>query len=89
MIARSAKIINKLGLHARPSAMLVTTAAKFQAEVFFTKNGLRVNGKSILGVMMLAAEVGSELLVECDGPDEQGAMDELIKVIDSRFGEPE
>lgn len=89
MIARTAKIVNKLGLHARPSAMLVTVAAKHQAEVYFTKNGLRVNGKSILGVMMLAAEMGSELLVECDGPDEQVAMEELIKVIESRFGEPE
>jgi phosphocarrier protein HPr len=89
MIARTAKIVNKLGLHARPSAMLVTVAAKYQAEVYFTKNGLRVNGKSILGVMMLAAEMGSDLLIECDGPDEQGALDELSKVIESRFGEPE
>ncbi len=89
MIARTAKIVNKLGLHARPSAMLVTVAAKYQAEVYFTKNGLRVNGKSILGVMMLAAEMGSDLLIECDGPDEQGAVDELYKVIESRFGEPE
>jgi phosphocarrier protein HPr len=89
MISQAAKIINKLGLHARPSAMLVTAAAKYQAEVYFTKSGLRVNGKSILGVMMLAAEAGSELLIECDGPDEQAAMDALLNVISSRFGEPE
>jgi phosphocarrier protein HPr len=87
MISRTAKIINKLGLHARPSAMLVTTASKYNSEVYFTKNGLRVNGKSILGVMMLAAEMGSELLIEVDGPDEQLSMDELLKVIESKFGE--
>lgn len=87
MIKKSAKIINKLGLHARPSAMLVTAASKYNAEVFFTKNGLRVNGKSILGVMMLAAEMGSELLIEVDGPDEEQALNEILKVIESKFGE--
>lgn len=87
MIKKSAKIVNKLGLHARPSAMLVTAASKFNSEVFFTKNGLRVNGKSILGVMMLAAEMGSELLIEVDGPDEEQALNEILKVIESKFGE--
>lgn len=89
MISRTVEIVNKLGLHARPSAMLVTTASKYQAEVYFTKSGLRVNGKSILGVMMLAAEMGSELLVEVDGPDEEQAMQELVDVINSKFGEPD
>jgi phosphocarrier protein HPr len=89
MISRTARIVNKLGLHARPSAMLVTTASKYESEVFFTKNGLRVNGKSILGVMMLAAEMGSELLIEVTGSDEEKAMTELLEVIASRFGEPE
>lgn len=87
MIKKSAKIVNKLGLHARPSAMLVTAASKFNSEVFFTKNGLRVNGKSILGVMMLAAEMGSELLIEVDGPDEEQALNEILQVIESKFGE--
>ena len=87
MIKRTARIINKLGLHARPSAMLVTAASKYNSEVFFTKNGLRVNGKSILGVMMLAAEMGSELLIEVDGPDEEQALNEILKVIESKFGE--
>lgn len=87
MITRTAKIVNKLGLHARPSALLVTTAGRYESEVFFTKEGLRVNGKSIMGVMMLAAEKGSELLVEVDGPDEESAMVEIIRVIDSGFGE--
>lgn len=89
MISHTTKIINKLGLHARPSAMLVTTASKYQSEVYFTKNGLRVNGKSILGVMMLAAEQGSELLIELNGPDEEQAMTDILNVIESRFGEPE
>jgi phosphocarrier protein len=89
MISQTTKIVNKLGLHARPSALLVTTASKFQSEVHFTKNGLRVNGKSILGVMMLAAEMGSDLLIELDGPDEEQAMTEILAVIESRFGETE
>lgn len=87
MIKKTTKIINKLGLHARPSALLVSTAAKFDSEVYFTKNGLRVNGKSIMGVMMLAAEQGSEIIVEADGTDEESAVDALIDVISSGFSE--
>ena len=87
MIRETARIVNKLGLHARPSAMLVSAAAKFKSEVFFSKGDLRINGKSIMGVMMLAAELGSELVVEVDGEDEQEAMTEIIKVIESGFGE--
>jgi phosphocarrier protein len=87
VIRKSTHIVNKLGLHARPSAMLVSTAAKFQSEVFFTKEGLRVNGKSIMGVMMLAAEMGAELEIETDGPDESAAMDALLAVVASGFGE--
>jgi len=87
MISQETTIVNRLGLHARPSAMLVTTATKFQSEVFFTKEELRVNGKSIMGVMMLAAEVGSRIVVEASGPDEQAAVEALIKVIESGFGE--
>jgi len=87
VITKTATIVNKLGLHARPSAMLVTTASKYESEVFFTKNGLRVNGKSIMGVMTLAAEKGSELMIEVDGPDEQPALEAIIKVIESGFGE--
>lgn len=89
MISRSVQIVNKLGLHARPSAMLVSTAAKFQSDVFFTKEGLRVNGKSIMGVMMLAAEAGAELLVEITGPDEAAALEAVVQVIASGFGESE
>lgn len=87
MIKKSTKIVNKLGLHARPSALLVTTASKFESEVYFTKNSLRVNGKSIMGVMMLAAEQGAEIIVEADGSDEESAVDALIEVIISGFSE--
>lgn len=87
MVKRTTRIVNKLGLHARPSALLVTTAGRFQSEVHFTKDGLRVNGKSIMGVMMLAAEKGSEITIEAEGPDEDQAVDALITVIESGFNE--
>jgi phosphocarrier protein len=87
VVSQKVKIINKLGLHARPSAQLVTTATKFKSNVMISKGELRVNGKSIMGVMMLAAERGSELLIEVEGLDEQVALKELVKVIESGFGE--
>ncbi len=87
MTKKTTKIVNKLGLHARPSALLVTTAAKFKSEVYFTKNGLRVNGKSIMGVMMLAAEQGAEIIVEADGVDEEAAVKALIEIITTGFSE--
>lgn len=87
MIKLTVTIVNKLGLHARPAAMLVTAAARYESEVFLTKDGLRVNGKSIMGVMMLAAEMGSELTIEVDGPDEESAMEEIVRVVESGFGE--
>jgi phosphocarrier protein HPr len=87
MRKETAKVVNKLGLHARPAAMLVTAASRYASEVYFTKNGLRVNGKSIMGVMMLAAEMGSELLVEVIGPDEDQALSDILQVIASGFGE--
>ena len=89
MIKKTVRIANKLGLHARPSAMLVTTASRYESEVFLTKENLRVNGKSIMGVMMLAAEQGSLLIVEVDGPDEETALNDIVKVIESGFSENE
>ena len=80
-------INNKLGLHARPSAQLVTVATRYASEVFYTKADMRVNGKSIMGVMMLAAEKGAELIVEVDGPDETAAIEAIIEVIQSGFDE--
>jgi phosphocarrier protein len=87
MITETTKIVNKLGLHARPSAMLVTEASKYESEVYFTKDGLRVNGKSIMGVMMLAAEMGAEIIIEINGPDEKQALTGILKVIKSGFKE--
>ncbi|MCK4607592.1 MAG: HPr family phosphocarrier protein [candidate division Zixibacteria bacterium] len=87
MTRRTVTIRNRLGMHARPSALLVTTSGKYESEVFLTKNGMRVNGKSIMGVMMLAAEMGSRIEIEVDGPDEEEALEALVKVIESGFGE--
>ena len=89
MTTETVRIVNKLGLHARPAAQLVTTATRFQSEVFFIKEELRVNGKSIMGVMMLAAEKGSLLTIEATGPDEVEAVAALAEVIASRFSEIE
>ncbi|MCH7947747.1 MAG: HPr family phosphocarrier protein [candidate division Zixibacteria bacterium] len=87
MIKRTTKVTNRLGLHARPAALLVTTATKFESQFFISKDSIRVNGKSIMGVMMLAAEMGTELTLEVDGPDEIEAMAEIVKIIESGFGE--
>ena len=87
MTKKTASIVNRLGLHARPAALLVSTASRFEAEVFFSKEGTRVNGKSIMGVMMLAAEKGSEIVVEAEGPDEVEAVEALLRVFASGFGE--
>lgn len=87
MIEKSVKVINRLGMHARPSAMFVTHAARFKSEVFIEKDGLKVNGKSIMGVMMLAAEKGANLIISADGEDEQVAVDDLTELIRSGFGE--
>ncbi len=87
MIKRTAIVTNRLGLHARPAALLVTTATKFESQFFISKDSIRVNGKSIMGVMMLAAEMGTELILEVDGPDEIEAMAEILKIIESGFEE--
>lgn len=89
MISREIEIINKLGLHARASAKLTQLAGKFQSEVWMSRNQKRVNAKSIMGVMMLAAGMGSTVTLETEGPDEQAAMDALIELIGARFGESE
>jgi len=87
MIERTVTIQNRNGLHARPAAEIVKTAAKFKSEITLIRDDLEVNGKSIMGVMMLAAEFGSQLVVRCDGPDEQAALDALATLIESKFGE--
>ena len=89
MIKSTVRISNKLGLHARASAKLTKLASGFQSDVFMTRNARRVNAKSIMGVMMLAAGIGSEVELETDGVDERAAMDALIALIESKFGEGE
>jgi len=89
MISREIEIINKLGLHARAAAKLVTTASQFRSEVTLERNGQRVNGKSIMGVMMLAASQGTRLTLEVDGGDEKAAVDALVELVNDRFGEGE
>ena len=87
MIKRAATISNKLGLHARASAKLTKLAGSFACDVHMSRNGRRVNAKSIMGVMMLAAGAGSEVEIETEGADEQRAMDAIVALIDDKFGE--
>lgn len=87
MIRRTVTISNRLGLHARASAKLTKLAGSFACEVFMSRNGRRVNAKSIMGVMMLAAGLGSEVEIETEGVDEQPAMDAIVALIDDKFGE--
>jgi phosphocarrier protein len=89
MIQTSITITNKLGLHARASAKLTKLAGSFRSDVFMSRNGRRVNAKSIMGVMMLAAGVGTEIQIETDGEDERAAMDALVALINDKFGEGE
>jgi phosphocarrier protein len=89
MQQRDVEIVNKLGLHARAAAKLTQTAGQFQSEVWLTRNSRRVNGKSIMGVMMLAANKGSIVGIETSGPDEEAAMDALSQLIGDKFGEGE
>jgi phosphocarrier protein len=87
MQQREVEIVNKLGLHARASAKLTQLAAKFQCEVAMVRNGRRVNAKSIMGVMMLAAGKGAKVTIETDGPDETEALAALSALIGDYFGE--
>jgi phosphocarrier protein len=89
MISREFRISNRLGLHARPSAQLTQVAGKFASEVYIARNGRRVNAKSIMGVMMLAAGPGSTVTVDAEGPDEEQAIEAIGALITSRFGEHE
>ena len=79
-------IRNQLGLHARACALFVKTASKFQCEVIVSRDGVQVNGKSIMGVMMLAAESGAMIVVRAEGPDEQAAVSALRELVEGKFG---
>ena len=87
MPEREAKIVNKLGIHARPAAEIVKTAAKFECNITLTRDDLEVNGKSIMGVMMLAAEFGSTIALRADGPDEEQAVEALAALVAGKFRE--
>ena len=89
MPQREVEIVNKLGLHARASAKLTQTASKFAADVWVSRNGRRVNAKSIMGVMMLAAGRGSRVAIETEGADADQALAALVTLIEDRFGEDE
>ncbi|MFT5218644.1 MAG: phosphocarrier protein HPr [Planctomycetota bacterium] len=89
MIKEKIIIINKLGLHARAASKLVNCAGQFESDVFLDKQGNRVNAKSIMGVMMLAASKGMELIIEVEGDDEQSCYDSIVELINNRFGEEE
>jgi phosphocarrier protein len=85
----SAEIVNKLGLHARASAKLTQVASGFQCEIWISRNGRRVNAKSIMGVMMLAAGMGSTVLLEASGEDAEQALAAMLQLIRDKFGEGE
>ena len=89
MLQQTTTIVNKLGLHARAAAKFVTQASLFESEINLIRNGQNVNGKSIMGVMMLAAAKGSDIELIIDGADEAQAMQSLLELIANRFGEAE
>ncbi|HEX7596194.1 MAG TPA: HPr family phosphocarrier protein [Gemmatimonadaceae bacterium] len=87
MPEREVKIVNKLGIHARPAAEIVKTAGKFKSNVIIVRDDLEVNAKSIMGVMMLAAENGATIVLRATGDDAEAALDALTTVIANKFGE--
>ncbi len=89
MIFQNITIINKLGLHARAASKLVSKASQFESDVWIDKQGNRVDAKSIMGVMMLAASKGVEVVLEVDGSDEEDCMEAIIQLINNRFDEAE
>jgi phosphocarrier protein len=87
MVEQTVTIQNRLGLHARACSVFVKEAAKFASHVYVARDEIEVNGKSILGVMMLAAEMGARITIKADGKDEQEALQALVKVVNDKFGE--
>ena len=86
-VEKEITIVNRLGMHARPAAMFVRIASRFRCEVWVEKEGEQINGKSIMGLMMLAAGQGSKLKIRCEGPDADKAMEELEELIQQKFNE--
>lgn len=87
MIVEKIKIINSLGLHARPAAQLVKITTRYDCDVFISREDMEVNAKSIMGVMMLAAEMDSEITIKCSGPDEIMCINDLKELIKNKFNE--
>ena len=87
MVEQTVTIQNRLGLHARACSVFVKEAARFASHIVVARDGLEVNGKSILGVMMLAAERGAEIVLRAEGSDEAAALEALVKVVNDKFGE--
>ena len=87
MVERSVEIVNKNGIHARPAAAIVRTAGKFESQITLAREDMEVNGKSIMGVMMLAAECGSQVFLRADGPDASEAVEAISLLIANKFGE--
>ncbi len=87
MAERSVQIVNKHGLHARPAAEMVKAASRYQSDITIARDDLEVNGKSIMGVMMLAAEYGASITLRASGPDADEALEALAVLVSSRFGE--
>ena len=87
MIERKVKIKNKAGLHTRPAATIVKLAARYKCEFFISRDGMNINGKSIIGVMTLAAEEGAELVLTFEGEDEEEAAKEIVELFENGFGE--
>ena len=87
MVEQEVTIQNRLGLHARACSVFVKEATKFASHIFVARDGLEVNGKSILGVMMLAAEMGAKITLKADGKDETEALEALVRVVNNKFGE--
>lgn len=86
-VEKEVPVVNRLGLHARPAAMFVRIASRHRSEIWVSKEGEEVNGKSIMGLMMLAAGQGSKLRIRCEGPDAEKAVEELEQLINARFNE--
>jgi phosphocarrier protein len=86
-IEKEVTIVNRLGMHARPAAMFVRIASRYRAEIWVEKEGEEINGKSIMGLMMLAAGQGSKLRIRCEGPDAERAIEELAQLIAGKFNE--
>ncbi|MCE5304292.1 MAG: HPr family phosphocarrier protein [Chloroherpetonaceae bacterium] len=87
MYEKEVKIVNRAGLHTRPASMIVKTAAKFNSEIYISNNGYSINAKSIIGVMTLAASIGTSLLIRANGDDEIDAVNTLVELIAQGFGE--